>query len=176
MCVLSIKVPVRKKPGNLFNDPCICFSIKPFVFHVSSFGQHHNTKVDNKIINHHGTWITYKRQFCYISNFVTFLFVSFINASFQLKTFFATFQYEFSKYTYQQPPRSWSVWAAGWWLMVLSPSTHYLKGTRKIVLERKKESMRSVWIGQLVAESLGGGIDLQKEIYLWLLHNHQWTV
>ena len=23
MCVLSIKVPIRKKSGNLFNDPCI---------------------------------------------------------------------------------------------------------------------------------------------------------
>ena len=23
MCVLSIKVPLRKKSGNLFNDPCI---------------------------------------------------------------------------------------------------------------------------------------------------------
>ena len=29
--------------------------------------------------------------------------------------------------------------------------------------------MRSAWIGQLVAESLGGGIDSQKEIDLWLL-------
>ena len=25
MCVLSIKVPIRKKSGNLFNDPHICF-------------------------------------------------------------------------------------------------------------------------------------------------------
>ena len=25
MCVLSIKVPIRKKSGNLFNDPRICF-------------------------------------------------------------------------------------------------------------------------------------------------------
>ena len=24
MCVLSIKVPIRKKSGNLFNDPSIC--------------------------------------------------------------------------------------------------------------------------------------------------------
>ena len=24
MCILSIKVPIRKKSGNLFNDPCIC--------------------------------------------------------------------------------------------------------------------------------------------------------
>ena len=23
MCVLSIKVPIRKKAGNIFNDPCI---------------------------------------------------------------------------------------------------------------------------------------------------------
>ena len=29
--------------------------------------------------------------------------------------------------------------------------------------------MRSAWIGQLVAESLGGGIDSRKEIDLWLL-------
>ena len=28
MCVLSIKVPIRKKSGNLFNDPCI-FIILP---------------------------------------------------------------------------------------------------------------------------------------------------
>ena len=26
MCVLSIKVPIRKKSGNLFDDPCISFS------------------------------------------------------------------------------------------------------------------------------------------------------
>ena len=26
MCVLSIKVPIRKKSGNLFNDPRIYFS------------------------------------------------------------------------------------------------------------------------------------------------------
>ena len=25
MCVLLIKVAIRKKSGNLFNDPCICF-------------------------------------------------------------------------------------------------------------------------------------------------------
>ena len=25
ICVLSIKVPIRKKSGNLFNDPCIFF-------------------------------------------------------------------------------------------------------------------------------------------------------
>ena len=31
--------------------------------------------------------------------------------------------------------------------------------------------MRSAWIGQLVAESLGGGIDSWKEIDLWLLKN-----
>ena len=43
------------------------------------------------------------------------------------------------------------------------------KRVNKKVLERKKESMRSAWIGQLVAESLGGGIDLRKEIDLWLL-------
>ena len=29
MCVLSIKVPIRKKSGNLFNDPRI-WIIKPF--------------------------------------------------------------------------------------------------------------------------------------------------
>ena len=49
-------------------------------------------------------------------------------------------------------------------------ATHYPKeGLEKIVLERKKESMHSVWIGQLVAKSLGGGIDSRKEIDLWLL-------
>ena len=61
----------------------------------------------------------------------------------------------------------------GCWLMALCPSTHYPKGTRKIVLERKKESMRSAWFGQLVAKSLGGSIDSRKEIDLWLLHHPQ---
>ena len=28
MCVLSIKVPIRKKSGNLFNDPCMCLYIR----------------------------------------------------------------------------------------------------------------------------------------------------
>ena len=27
MCVLSIKVPIRKKAGNLFNDPCVCVCV-----------------------------------------------------------------------------------------------------------------------------------------------------
>ena len=48
-------------------------------------------------------------------------------------------------------------------------SADYQKELEKIVLERKKESMWSTWIGQLVAESLGGGIDSRKEIDLWLL-------
>ena len=52
-----------------------------------------------------------------------------------------------------------------------SLSVDYPKGTRKIVLERKKESMRSAWIGQLVAESLGGSIDSRKEIDQWLLQS-----
>ena len=43
------------------------------------------------------------------------------------------------------------------------------KGLEKRVIQRKKESMRSYWIGQLVAESLGGGIDSRKEIDPWLL-------
>ena len=30
MCVLSIKVPIRKKPGNLFNDPHIYIYIYTF--------------------------------------------------------------------------------------------------------------------------------------------------
>ena len=50
-------------------------------------------------------------------------------------------------------------------------SADYQKGLEKIVLERKNESMCSAWIGQLVAESLGGVIDSQKEIDLWLLHS-----
>ena len=50
-------------------------------------------------------------------------------------------------------------------------SADYQKGLEKIVLERKKELMRSVWIGQLVAESFGGGIDSRKVIDLWLLQN-----
>ena len=58
------------------------------------------------------------------------------------------------------------------WLMALCSSTHKKKkGQEKIVLERKKELMRSAWIGQLVAKLLGGGIDLRKEIDLWLLQN-----
>ena len=48
-------------------------------------------------------------------------------------------------------------------------SADYQKELEKIVLQKKKKSMRSLWIGQLVAESLGGGIDSRKEIDLWLL-------
>ena len=61
---------------------------------------------------------------------------------------------------------SWSI--ARYYLML---SADYQKGLGEIVLERKKESMHSAWIGQLVAESLGGGIDSRKEIVLWLLHH-----
>ena len=50
MCVLSIKVPIRKKSGNIFNDPCIkdirkvvcgesfCFAII-FTFRFLPFGK-----------------------------------------------------------------------------------------------------------------------------------------
>ena len=62
---------------------------------------------------------------------------------------------------------SWSITKC--YLML---SADYQKGLEKIVLERKKESIRSAWIGQLVAESLGGGIDSRKEIDLWLLHTN----
>ena len=55
----------------------------------------------------------------------------------------------------------------GCWLIALCLSTHYpKKGLEKIVLERKKESMYSAWIGQLVAESLGGGIDCCYNVYM----------
>ena len=30
MCVLSIKVPIQKKLGNLFNDPCMCLCVSFF--------------------------------------------------------------------------------------------------------------------------------------------------
>ena len=33
--------------------------------------------------------------------------------------------------------------------------------------------MLSAWIGHLVAESLGGGIDSRKEIGLWLLQKER---
>ena len=32
MCVLSIKVPIRKKSGNLFNDPRICVCLSVYVY------------------------------------------------------------------------------------------------------------------------------------------------
>ena len=32
MCVLSIKVPIRKKSGNLFNDPCIYIYIYIYIY------------------------------------------------------------------------------------------------------------------------------------------------
>ena len=33
MCVLLIKVPIRKKPGNLFNDPRIYIYIYIYIYH-----------------------------------------------------------------------------------------------------------------------------------------------
>ena len=42
MCVLSIKVPIRKKSGNLFNEPRNCFSVRiayssiPFRLYLSA--------------------------------------------------------------------------------------------------------------------------------------------
>ena len=35
MCVLSIKVPIRKKSGNLFNEPCI------YIIHPISYGKNY---------------------------------------------------------------------------------------------------------------------------------------
>ena len=32
MCVLSIKVPIRKKSGNLFNDPCVCVCVCVYIY------------------------------------------------------------------------------------------------------------------------------------------------
>ena len=57
----------------------------------------------------------------------------------------------------------------GCWLIPLCPSTHYPKGTRKIVLEEEGINALCLMIGRLVAESLGGGIDSRKEIDLWML-------
>ena len=40
MCVLSIKVPIRKKSGNFFNDPriyCLCFFFCNLICSLSSF-------------------------------------------------------------------------------------------------------------------------------------------
>ena len=37
MCVLSIKVAIRKKSGNLFNDPRIYIYIYIYIFAVSTF-------------------------------------------------------------------------------------------------------------------------------------------
>ena len=31
LCVLSIKVSIRKKSGNLFNDPRICFQVEKMI-------------------------------------------------------------------------------------------------------------------------------------------------
>ena len=41
MSVLSIKVPIQKKSGNLFNDPCTCISVSVpiafrYFFYISS--------------------------------------------------------------------------------------------------------------------------------------------
>ena len=41
VCIIN-KKPIRKKSGNLFNDPYICLSINLFVFPMSFFSQHHN--------------------------------------------------------------------------------------------------------------------------------------
>ena len=39
MCVLSIKVPIRKKSGNLLNDPRICFLVVLMpIIHVQLYG------------------------------------------------------------------------------------------------------------------------------------------
>ena len=32
MCLLSIKVPIRKNSGNLFNDPCICIFVSRYEY------------------------------------------------------------------------------------------------------------------------------------------------
>ena len=51
MCVLSVKVPIQKKSGNLLNDPRIFITSYPFqyLFHLSEdtttpMGLVHNTK------------------------------------------------------------------------------------------------------------------------------------
>ena len=37
MCVLSIKVPIRKKSGNIFNDPRRCSEEKDKMTHTAHF-------------------------------------------------------------------------------------------------------------------------------------------
>ena len=39
MCALSIKVPIRKKSGNLYNDPHIKLSIQDFPQNLESLGK-----------------------------------------------------------------------------------------------------------------------------------------
>ena len=55
--------------------------------------------------------------------------------------------------------------------MALRPSTHKKKGLEKIVLEEEKNNALCQLNGLRVTDSLGGGIDSQKEIDLWLLHH-----
>ena len=49
MCVLSIKVPIQKKSGNLFNDPriCLCLCIYMSYSHIHI----HNTNISGNIFN-----------------------------------------------------------------------------------------------------------------------------
>ena len=35
MCVLSIKVSIRKKSGNLFNDPRICVCVPIYIYKLA---------------------------------------------------------------------------------------------------------------------------------------------
>ena len=62
MCVLSIKVPIRKMSGNLFNDPRTSVSLRPnseisiyFIQQLFVFQQNFLVNVLNSIvnINHH---------------------------------------------------------------------------------------------------------------------------
>ena len=73
MCVLSIKVPIRKKSGNLFNEPRILFFFLPFL--ISSQLQQINKKITiewgkkKKIVKHkHQNLLTTPQKYTHTTN------------------------------------------------------------------------------------------------------------
>ena len=60
ICVLSIKVPIRKKSGNLFNDSRIYIYIYIYIIYMSHFAWNYADRYVQKVINEF-----YKCNLCY---------------------------------------------------------------------------------------------------------------
>ena len=85
MCVLSIKVPIRKKSGNLFNDPCIFNFLKTFT------GSFPKPKIKGCNVYNHSMYLFFSAFLCDILKTFSLYFLK--EMSYSAKCIFFVFFY-----------------------------------------------------------------------------------